>query len=98
MPKEMTMANSPQKPEQSNRQPGNQSGGGQGAQQRSEGLLPAGKAEDGRFDVAEEVNADQQSDAMRRVGKPPKGITSDALPDSWKEKDPPTGGNEVGNG
>jgi hypothetical protein len=41
-----------------------------GAQTRSENLLPAesGK-DDGRFDVAEEVNLDQQSDSARRVGQ-----------------------------
>jgi hypothetical protein len=54
---------------------------------RSEDLLPAGAADntaDGRFEVAEEVNMDQQSDATRRVGKPPKGIASEALADSLK--------------
>jgi uncharacterized membrane protein YebE (DUF533 family) len=54
---------------------------------RSEDLLPAGAADntaDGRFEVAEEVNMDQQSDAARRVGKPPKGIASEALADSLK--------------
>lgn len=56
---------------------------------RSEDLLPAGAADnnssaDGRFEVAEEVSLDQQSDATRRVGKPPKGIASDALADSLK--------------
>ena len=75
------MATSPQQNQQQNRQqdsqPGNQSGGDAGSQQRSEGLLPAGQDEgggdqDGRFDVAEEVNLDQQSDALRRVGKAPK--------------------------
>ena len=54
---------------------------------RSEDLLPAGAADntaDGRFEVAEEVNMDQQSDATRRVGKAPKGIASEALADSLK--------------
>jgi len=54
---------------------------------RSEDLLPAGAADntaDGRFNVAEEVSLDQQSDATRRVGKAPKGIASDALADSLK--------------
>jgi hypothetical protein len=54
---------------------------------RSENLLPAGAADntdDGRFDVAEEVNLDQQSDSTRRVGQAPKGIASDALADSLK--------------
>lgn len=36
-------------------------------------------AGDGRFEVAEEVNADQQSDATRRVGKGPQGNAADAL-------------------
>jgi transcription initiation factor TFIID subunit TAF12 len=54
---------------------------------RSEDLLPAGAADntaDGRFEVAEEVSLDQQSDATRRVGKAPEGIASDALADSLK--------------
>jgi hypothetical protein len=54
---------------------------------RSEDLLPAGAADntaDGRFEVAEEVSLDQQSDATRRVGKAPKGIASGALADSLK--------------
>jgi hypothetical protein len=58
---------------------------------RSEDLLPAGAADntaDGRFEVAEEVNMDQQSDAARRVGKPPKGIASEALADSLKPDAP----------
>jgi hypothetical protein len=53
---------------------------------RSEDLLPAGAADnaDGRFEVAEEVSLDQQSDATRRVGQAPKGIASDALAESLK--------------
>jgi hypothetical protein len=54
---------------------------------RSEDLLPAGAADntaDGRFEVAEEVSLDQQSDTTRRVGKAPKGIASDALAESLK--------------
>ena len=58
---------------------------------RSEDLLPAGAADntdssaaDGRFEVAEEVNLDQQSDSTRRVGQAPKGIASDALADTLK--------------
>jgi hypothetical protein len=46
----------------------------QRAENRSENLLPGDDAGDGRFEVAEEVNLDQQSDALRRVGKPPKDI------------------------
>lgn len=45
-----------------------------GSQQRSENLLPAEDAADGRFEVAEEVNLDEQSDAARRVGRAPKDI------------------------
>jgi hypothetical protein len=44
---------------------------------RSENLLPAGDNDDGRFDVAEEVNLDQQSDAARRIGQAP----ADPAPD-----------------
>jgi hypothetical protein len=53
---------------------------------RSEDLLPAGAADnaDGRFEVAEEVSLDQQSDASRRVGQAPKGSAADALADSLK--------------
>ena len=46
----------------------------QRADNRSESLLPGDDAEDGRYDVAEEVNLDQQSDQLRRVGKAPKDI------------------------
>ena len=46
----------------------------QRAENRSESLLPGDDAQDGRYDVAEEVNRDQQSDALRRVGKPPKDL------------------------
>lgn len=46
----------------------------QRAENRSESLLPGDNAEDGRYDVAEEVNLDQQSDQLRRVGKAPKDI------------------------
>lgn len=76
---------------QQNQQPGNQAGGDQGAQQRSEGLLPAGKGGkggDGRFDVAEEVNLDQQSDATRRVGQLPESkAADDQLPDPAQQSD-----------
>ena len=46
----------------------------QRAENRSESLLPGDDAGDGRYDVAEEVNLDQQSDQLRRVGKPPQDI------------------------
>ena len=61
---------------------------------RSEDLLPAGAADntdDGRFEVAEEVNLDQQSDSIRRVGQAPKGIGSDALAGSLKPDTPEDG-------
>ena len=56
-----------------------------GNEQRSENLLPTGGSDDGQFDVAEEVNLDQQGDMARQVGKAPKGIASDALVDSLKD-------------
>jgi hypothetical protein len=49
-------------------------GPSQRAHDRSESLLPDDDADDGRYDVAEEVNLDQQSDQLRRVGKPPKDV------------------------
>ncbi|MEW6371289.1 MAG: hypothetical protein AB1584_10160 [Pseudomonadota bacterium] len=49
---------------------------------RSENLLPGDEgAEDGRFEVAEEVNLDMQSDDARRVGQLPGSIT-ESLPDT----------------
>jgi len=60
-------------------------GQAQRTENRSESLLPGDDADDGRYDVAEEVNLDQQSDQLRRVGKPPKGIVSSALPDVLKD-------------
>jgi len=75
--------------QQQNPQPGNQSGGNQGGnEQRSEGLLPAGKDDDGRFDVAEEVNLDQQSDKLRKVGQlPDTKAADDQLPDPAQQSD-----------
>jgi len=52
---------------------------------RSENLLPTDGLDDGQFNVAEEVNLDQQGDMARQVGKAPKGIASDALADSLKD-------------
>jgi hypothetical protein len=49
-------------------------GAAQRSHDRSENLLPGDDAEDGRYDVAEEVNLDQQSDQLRRVGKPPRDV------------------------
>jgi hypothetical protein len=48
-----------------------------GSEQRSEGLLPTGGQnegqDDGRFEVAEEVSLDQQSDQLRHVGQAQTG-------------------------
>ena len=58
-------------------------GGGQ--DQRSDNLLPGEEgAEDGRFDVAEEVSLDQHSDEARRVGQMPENGIADAVPDALK--------------
>jgi hypothetical protein len=70
-----------------NQQRAGQNGDDKRDDNRSENLLPAGAAdqsEDGRFEVAEEVNLDQQSDATRRVGQTPEGIASDAVAESLK--------------
>jgi hypothetical protein len=67
-------------------QPATPAQGGQ--ESRSENLLPADDAADGRYDVAEEVSLDQQADATRRVGQAPKGTASDALADSLKPNKP----------
>jgi hypothetical protein len=62
-------------------------GGGQ--DQRSENLLPGeGGAEDGRFDVAEEVSLDQHSDEARRVGQMPENGIADAVPEALKSPVP----------
>jgi hypothetical protein len=59
--------------------------GGQDA--RSDKLLPAdSKSGDGRFDVAEEVSLDQQSDTARQVGAAPAGGAADALAESLRDK------------
>lgn len=51
----------------------NNAGGGSAQPTRSENLLPPGSDDsDGRFDVAEEVNLDQQSDAARHIGQAPE--------------------------
>lgn len=58
---------------------------GGGKENRSDNLLPGeGGAEDGRFDVAEEVSLDQQSDEARRVGQGPKNGIADAIPEGLK--------------
>ena len=49
---------------------------------RSENLLPGEEgAEDGRFEVAEEVNLDMQGDDTRRVGQVPGSVT-ESMPDT----------------
>jgi hypothetical protein len=60
-------------------------GQAQRAENRSENLLPGDDADDGRYGVAEEVNLDQQSDRLRRVGKPLKSIASKDLPDEFRD-------------
>lgn len=70
-------------PKQTTEQKEPVSGGGQ--DNRSDTLLPGeGGFEDGRFDVAEELNLDQQSDEARRVGQAPSQGIADAIPDSLK--------------
>ena len=54
---------------------------------RSDNLLPTDGTDDGRYDVAEEVNMDQQSDAARRVGQAPKGVASEALAESLGDEE-----------
>ena len=73
-------------------------GQAQRTENRSENLLPGDDADDGRYDVAEEVNLDQQSDQLRRVGKPPQGIASSALPEVLKDSAPRDGGHDTVNG
>jgi hypothetical protein len=67
-------------------QPATPTQGGQ--ESRSENLLPADDAADGRYDVAEEVSLDQQSDTVRRVAQPPVGIVSDAVAEALKPSKP----------
>lgn len=51
---------------------------------RSDNLLPGEEgAEDGRFEVAEEVSLDQHSDQARQIGQAPNGIV-DSLPEALK--------------
>jgi hypothetical protein len=56
---------------------------------RSENLFPADGDEsgaDGRFDVAEEVSLDQQTDSNRKVGQVQDDAASRALAESIEEK------------
>jgi hypothetical protein len=56
-----------------------------GQDNRSDNLLPGDEgAEDGRFDVAEEVNLDQQSDEARRIGQAPSQGIADAIPEALR--------------
>lgn len=56
-----------------------------GQDNRSENLLPGDEgAQDGRFEVAEEVSLDQHSDEARRIGQAPSQGIADALPESLK--------------
>ena len=65
---------------------------GGGEEQRSENLLPGEEgAEDGRFDVAEEVSLDQHSDEARRVGQLSENGIADAIPDALKTPVPSQG-------
>lgn len=69
---------------QPDKNPSNPVAGG-GQEQRSENLLPGEEgAEDGRFDVAEEVSLDQHSDEARRVGQVSENGIADSLPDALK--------------
>lgn len=76
-------------PEQSDRKPGVPVPAG-GQDNRSDNLLPGEEgADDGRFDVAEEVNLDQQSDEARRIGQAPFGQApsqgiADAIPEALR--------------
>jgi hypothetical protein len=56
---------------------------------RSDNLMPDdGKSDDGRFEVAEEVSLDQQSDTARRVGEAPGGGAADAIAESLRDQKP----------
>ena len=57
---------------------------------RSENMLPTdtdSSGDDGRFNVAEEVSLDQQSDSTRKVGQAPAGAAADALAETVKKPD-----------
>jgi hypothetical protein len=86
------MADNPQNP--APHQPGNPAAAQGGSEQRSEGLLPAGDQDDGRFEVAEEVSLDQQSDKMRHVGQAPDVNPLDDDPDAAADDVPPDPGKQ----
>ena len=69
--------------QQPGQQPARQRAGGQDT--RSDNLLPGEQgADDGRFEVAEEVSLDQHSDEARRIGQGPSQGVADAVPDALK--------------
>ena len=73
--------------QQSHQQPDRQRAGGQDT--RSDNLLPGEQgADDGRFEVAEEVSLDQHSDEARRIGQGPSQGVADAVPDALKTSVP----------
>jgi hypothetical protein len=52
---------------------------------RADNLLPNDEADDdGRFEVAEEVSLDQQSDTLHHVGEIHAGDSADALAETLK--------------
>lgn len=54
---------------------------------RADTLLPDdGQSGDGRFEVAEEVSLDQQSDTARKVGEAAAGAAADAVAESLRGK------------
>jgi hypothetical protein len=56
---------------------------------RSDNLLPTegdNSGDDGRFEVAEEVSMDQQSDSSRKVGQVTDDAAAKALAESIEEK------------
>jgi hypothetical protein len=58
---------------------------------RSDNLLPPGEEDsDGRFEVAEEVNLDEQSDAARRIGQAPDQPAPNVPGAAPDEPAPPT--------
>lgn len=73
------------KPDQFAKQPSAPQGG---QDARSDNLLPDdGQSGDGRFEVAEEVSLDQQSDTARRVGEAAAGAAADAVAESLQSKE-----------
>jgi hypothetical protein len=82
----------PNQPEKDQPNPSDNPAVGGGQDQRSENLLPGEEgAEDGRFDVAEEVSLDQHSDEARRVGQLPENGIADAVPDALRTPVPSQG-------